>query len=225
MSRREEQEKRREREERDHQLKTPPELAALEAELASLRPAAASFDAETVFDRASSRRIAREVRPTPVVRLAWLATGFIAGAVLVAAGFAIWRPTREVEIVRVETVYVAATPSVPVEEGPAAHSVPPVLTIETVEAASDVQESPILPASRYAVLARGNIDLERLDEYLERMSALANRMESAADQWRCSRSYYWSRTARDSPRESEAKSWNRYRALIDSAGAGELLSL
>lgn len=215
---------REEQEERDHELETSPELAALEAELASLRPAAATFDAEAVLDRASSRRAVRNVRPSPMARLAWAATGFIAGAVLVAAGFAIWRPVREVEIVRVEKVYIAATPSVPMEDDPAAHSVPPARTIETAEAASDVQESPILPASRYAVLARGDIDLERLDEYLERMAALAKRMEIAADQWRRYRPYYWSQTARDSSRESEAKSWNRYRALIDSAGVGELFS-
>ena len=216
--------RRKEREERDCELETSPELAELEAELASLRPAAAKFDAQTVLECASSRRIARTPRPARVARLAWLATGFIAGAVLVAAGFAIWRPTRQVEVVRIEKVYIAATPSAPEEGDMAAQSASPE-PMETVEETPQTQEGPILPDSRYAVLARGDIDLERLDEYLERMAALAKRMESAADQWRRCRPYYWSQTARDSSPEKDAKSWNRYRALIDSAGVGELLSL
>ena len=52
------------------------------------------------------------------------------------------------------------------------------------------------------------------------MSALAKRMESAADQWRRSRPYYWSQTARDASREKSVKSWDEYRAMIDSAEAG-----
>ena len=107
----------------------------------------------------------------------------------------------------------------------ATQSVPPVRTIETAEESAQAQEGPILPDSRYAVLSRGDIDLNRLDEYLERMAVLAKRMESAADQWRRCRPYYWSQTARGSSPEKEAKSWDRYRALIDSAGVGELLSL
>ena len=221
MSRRKE----REQEERDNKLKIPPELAALEAELAALRPAEATFGAEAIFDRASSRRVARKMRTPLVERLVWLAAGFVAGAVLVAAGFSIWRPTRNIESARVERTHIPVASDAPAEKDVVTQSMPPASAVERAEDTAETLETPGSPGSRYTVLARGDLDMDRLDEYLDRMNALAKRTESAADQWRRSRPYYWSQTARDSSREEDRKSWDEYRALINSAGAGELLSL
>ena len=142
-------------------MTTPPELAALEAELARLRPAEVTFDAETILDRAPSRRVGRKTRPGLAARFAWVATGFVAGAVFMAVGLLTWNSslwnsflrdsTPTAEVTCIEQIRVPEFPDAAAEEDLAVYSAPPA---DHTQIEEETSEEPMFPATRYTALSR-----------------------------------------------------------------------